>query len=231
MIERFSQAFTSQELVARFAIEKPDVFQPNYNIAPSQLVPLITHDGEKGISYFYWGLAPKWLKNKTVAEKTINVHAELIPDKPVMLKSLMKNRCIIPADGFYAWKKVGKKIEIPWRFTSKSKEIFSIAGLWEEYEDEGETFHTFIIITVPAPSPVAEVTERMPLLLNSDSEKIWLNRESSKDELLTLMATESKIKVDGFSVSHQLNDITFNKPSLLLPAPPSDQFGNLTLFN
>jgi Uncharacterized conserved protein len=231
MIERFSQAFTIDQLVQRFSIDKPEVFEPNYNASPSQLIPLITHDSPQGLSYFYWGLAPKWLKNKNVAEKIVNVRSEQIPEKPVMIKSLLKNRCLVPMDGFYCWKRVGKKTSIPWRFASKAKEIFSFAGFWEEYEDEGEIFHTFTMITKASVSLVAEVTERMPLILNAESEKVWLNKESTKEELLAVLTKESKIVLDGYSVSPQLNDLTFNKPSLLFPTPPADQFGNLTLFN
>lgn len=231
MIERFSQGFTVDQLVQRYGIEKPTVFEENYNISPAHLIPVITHQSPDGVSYFYWGVAPKWVKNKTFAEKTINVRAELIPEKPVMLKTLSRSRCIIPADGFYCWKRVGKKTAIPWRFTSASKEVLSIAGLWEEFEDEGEMFHTFSMITSPSISPIAEVCERMPLMLTKDAVKQWLDKTTATDQLVSLLAAPSLITWNGYSVSPQLNDVNFNRPSLLWPTPPADQFGNLTLFN
>jgi putative SOS response-associated peptidase YedK len=130
-------------------IRASGIYTTRYNAAPTQLLPVITHESPEGFSFFYWGSAPQWAKNKTLAERIINTRAELIQDKPVFKKSLMRSRCIIPADGFYAWKKVGKKTSIPWRFVLKSKKIASFAGIWEEYDDsEGQAYHTFTLITV-----------------------------------------------------------------------------------
>src|SRR5690606_9547141 len=98
------------------AVDVPDFFQPKYNAAPTQLLPLITSASPEGISTFYWGTSPEWSKNKTLSEKIINVRAELIQEKVSLRKSLMKGRCIVPADGFYAWKQAGKKTHIPYRF-------------------------------------------------------------------------------------------------------------------
>ena len=231
MIERFSQGFTREQLSQFYNIEKPEAFLPNYNAQPSQLIPVITHESPQGVSFFYWGLTPQWLKNKTVAEKWVNVRSELIAEKPVLQKMLKQRRCIIPADGFYCWKKIGKRTNIPWRFTSSSTTILSFAGVWEEFEDDGETFHTFLILTTPSVHPISDIHDRMPLVLNKNAASHWLHHDTTVDQLLTLLNESSEISWNGYSVSHQLNDLSFNKPSLLNPAPPTDQHGNLTLFS
>jgi putative SOS response-associated peptidase YedK len=232
MIERFSIGVSAKQLADRFGVEQPSSFQSRYNVAPSQLVPLITQGDTRGFSFFYWGQPPDWSKNKTLAEKIINVRSEQIPERSSLKKTLKSNRCIIPADGFYSWKKLGKKSLIPWRFILKDKSIFSIAGFWEEYDDEeGNQFHTFNILTVPANAFVASVCERMPLILNADQEKIWLDKNSNDDQLNLLLGSIPSEKMDGFAVSPQLNTISFDRPSLILPVPPTDQFGNLTLFD
>lgn len=231
MIERYSIAASTDQLMQRYGIEKSEAYQPVYNAAPSQLLPVITHEHPQGFSFFFWGLPPKWVKGKALAEKTINIRAELIADKPVIRKNLVQRRCLIPADGFYCWKKVGKKTSIPWRFTFSTKEIVSWAGIWEEYEEEEENFHTFQMITRPSPSAIAEVTDRIPVILTKETEKLWLNPTAAESDLLLLLNKAESPKMDGYSVSPQLNSPGFNKPSLLLPAPPSDQFGNLTLFD
>lgn len=189
-------------------------------------------DEPRGFSHFYWGQPPGWTKNKSIAEKIINVRSEHILERTVLKKKIVHQRCMIPSDGFYAWKKFGKKSLIPWRFILKDKSIFSMAGLWEEYDDEeGKTVHTFTLITVPANNYVAQVCERMPVILTESQESIWLNKNSTEDSLLGLLSSVSSELMEGFSVSTQLNTLSFDRPSLLLPMPPADQFGNLTLFD
>ncbi len=230
MIERFSVGVSAGRLASRYKTEEP-TFLPRYNGAPSQLFPVLTNESPQGFSYFYWGVAPQWAKNKSIAERLINVRAEQIIEKPVLAKSLKKYRCVIPADGFYAWKKVGKKIMIPWRFVLPSKELFSMAGIWEEYEEDGDAFHTFTIITTLAKGLSATVSDRQPLVLSKEDEAIWLKNDTGESELLALLKRANGIDFDGFTVSPQLNSIQFDRPSLLLPVPAADQFGNLTLFD
>ena len=231
MIDRFSIGVPATALATRFKIEEPTSL-PKYNGAPTQLFPVITSENPQGFSYFYWGVAPQWAKNKSIAERLINVVAEQVAEKPVLKKCLKKYRCIVPADGFYGWKKVGKKTTIPWRFVLKSKGIFSIAGFWEEYDDEeGNSFHTFTIITQPSKGIVLTATERMPFVLTQEQEIIWLKKDAEEQDLLSLLDQPNDLNFDGFTVSPQLNSIQFDRPSLLLPMPAADQHGNLTLFD
>jgi len=232
MIERFSIGVSARQLAARYQVEEPSSFQSRYNVAPSQLIPLITQGELRGFSFFYWGQPPGWANNKTLAEKIINARVEQIAERPTLKKNLKTSRCIVPADGFYSWKKMGKKSLIPWRFTLKDRSIFSMAGLWEEYDDEeGTNTHTFTILTVPANGFVLPANERMPAILRPDQEIVWLDKNSDEQVLLNLCAPIASDALDGFAVSPQLNTLSFDRPSLLLPVPPADQFGNLTLFD
>jgi putative SOS response-associated peptidase YedK len=232
MIERYSIHASASQIAARFQIEEPEAFKPRYNAAPSQLLPVITHESPQGFSYFYWGAAPQWSKNKTFAERIINTKGELIQDKPVLKKNLRTHRCLIPADSFYAWKKVGKKTMVPWRIIAKSKEVFSLAGLWEEYDDhEGNSFHTFSMITVPAENWIADITERMPVIFSKKEEKIWLDQNASEVELIALIKAFPVTLLEGYNISPLINSVQNDGPSLIIPTPPADQFGNLTLFD
>ena len=232
MIERYSIHASPKQIATRFQIEEPEAFKPRYNAAPSQLLPVITHESPQGFSYFYWGAAPEWSKNKTFAERIINTRGETIKDKPVLKKNLKTHRCLIPADSFYVWKKIGKKIMVPWRIIFKTKEVFSFAGLWEEFDDhEGNSFHTFSIITVPAEKWIGEITERMPVIFSKKEEKIWLDTNSSEDQLLQLIHHYPAEFLEGYNVSPLINSIERDGPSLIIPTPPADQFGNLTLFD
>jgi putative SOS response-associated peptidase YedK len=232
MIERFSIGVTASQLAERFEAEEPTSFLPRYNLCPAQLVPVITHQAPQGFSYFYWGQPPGWSKNKTLAERIINVRSESIGEKPTIRKNMMQSRCLIPSDGFYSWKKLGKKSLIPWRFVMKDKSLYSMPALWEEYDDEeGKSFHTFTLITTVANALISVANERMPIVFDKESEKKWLSKESNEDELMSLLISSPAERWDGFSVSTKLNDVTFDRPSLVLPMPPADQFGNLTLFD
>jgi putative SOS response-associated peptidase YedK len=190
------------------------------------------HTSPQGISTFYWGNLPKWSKNKALSEKIINIHAETILEKSSSKRGLMKSRCLIPADGFYAWKKVGKKTIIPNRFVLNDGDLFSFAGIWEEFEDEdGKELHTFSIITTPANELVSSVQERMPAILTPSSEKIWMDQSSDESTLVSLLASYPSDKMSYYPVSPRILDSSANAPSLIIPTPPVDQFGNLTLFD
>lgn len=232
MTDRYSISASAEAIQQRFGAEILGVHEPVYNACPTALLPVITQSAPQGVSTFYWGTSPEWSKNKPLGEKIINTRAEHIVEKVQLRKALMKSRCIIPADGFFGWKKVGKKTAIPFRFICKDQELFSFAGLWEEYEDtEGAEFHTFSIITTPANTVVAGIQDRMPVILNRKSEATWLNKESREEDLNALLQAYPAEKINHYPVSPRINDIRTNVPSLLLPTPPSDQFGNLTLFD
>jgi putative SOS response-associated peptidase YedK len=232
MIDRYSLTATAARIAERFEAEIPGPLEPSFNAAPTHLLPVITHETPHGISTFYWGTSPQWGKNKTLSEKLINVRAEQIQEKISLKKALMKTRCIIPADGFYAWKKAGKKTMIPYRFITSDQEIFSMAGLWEEYDDtEGNQFHTFTIITTAANEIVSTIFDRMPVILNKSTEKIWLNPAATEEQLMTVLTSYPSKDINLYSVSPRISDANANVPSLIAPAPPSDQFGNLTLFD
>lgn len=233
MLERYSLSATKQELVKRFqGIEVTDRYIPRYNAAPSQILPVITNEHPEGFSFFYWGTAPKWSRNKTISRKLINADKEELNEKPTYLKALKSNRCLIPADGFYGWKSIGKKSRIPHRIILNQARPFFMAGLWEEYQDESdELIHTFTIITTPANDLVAPVCERMPAILSEKHELEWLGLHNSLDTLLKMLAPYPSEQMGMYTVSPMIDSHHLDVPSMVKPAPPVDQFGNFTLFN
>lgn len=230
MFDRYSLAAGAEQIQAFFSIEPHGLGKPRYNAAPAQLLPVIIM-GSGGLSHFYWGTAPEWSKNKPIGEKIINTRVEQITERPAIRKQIRKNRCIVPADGFYGWKKVGKKTAIPYRFEMKPKGLFAMAGMWEEYDDEeGNMIHTFMIITVPAGGSAAAICERMPAILSKEELGVWMNAESDEIALLSCLHPYEG-KMESFSVSPRINDTKADDATMIMPTPPADQFGNLTLFN
>lgn len=233
MFERYSLTASKEELLKRFpGIEFTDHYSPRYNAAPSQLLPVVTNENPEGFSFFYWGTAPKWSRNKTISRKLINAEKEELNEKPSYRKALVKNRCLIPADGFYGWKSVGKKSRIPYRIILKQASPFFMAGLWEEYQDESdEIIHTFSIITTPANELVADIIPRMPAILSPDHESAWLNLHNSLRSLLEMLKPLPPDQMSMYTVSPMIDSNQLDLPSMVKPAPPVDQFGNFTLFN
>ena len=228
MSSRYSICATAEQVRERFAVDTPAGYTPRFNAAPGHLLPVITNSGPQGLSFFYWGLDPAWAHSRPITEKITHVRLERIPEKPMYRKTLAQRRCLVPADGFYEWKKIGKKTVIPYRFTRPDRNLFAFAGLWEEYDDGEEHFHTFTIITLPEP---VEGAERLPAILNAGDEKAWLDNTLTESAWLSLIKPYAPSQLDSYTVSPRINSLTANDPGLIAPAPPADQFGNLTLFD
>ena len=232
MIDRYSITVSAAEVSERFSVDVPGFYKEHYNASPTHLLPLITSATPEGLSSFYWGTAPGWAKNKTLSEKIINYRAEDFADRTSLRKALKKQRCIVPADGFYGWKKVGKKTSIPYRFVFKGQALFAFPALWEEFEDtEGNQIQTFSIITTPADKGVSMIQERMPVILTRQSERVWLAKDSTEDTLINILSATDTKDMNYYPVSPRIRQQDVDVPSLIAPTPPSDQHGNLTLFD
>lgn len=231
MCGRYTLVKPAKEISERFGVEVGKEYRPRYNAAPTQLMPVITADAPEGLSWFHWGLVPAWSKDKAVSQKLINARAETIDEKASFRNALKRRRCLVPADGFYEWKSVGKKSRVPYRITLLQEELFAFAGLWEEYEDdEGQMIHTFTIITTEANSALQSLHARMPVILSKKAEKDWLNLQLEQEELKALLTPYPASKTRLYTVSSQVNNASQDAPSMIAPAPAADQFGNYTLF-
>lgn len=231
MCGRYSLSKSKIELEERFQSEMLPDFKPRYNIAPTQLVPIITSQSPKGFSFFYWGITPDFGQNKPVAQKLINARAESVQDKISFKSCFEKRRCLIPADGFYEWKKLGKKTKIPYRFTLREDELFAFAGIWEEYETvNGEIQHTFLILTTRPNEIVSEIHDRMPVILNRQMEKKWLDKYTPESELLEMLQPFPSDQMLSYTVSPLVNSVQNDVPSIVRKTSPADQHGNYTLF-
>lgn len=232
MCRRYSISPTAAELAERFDIDVPEAYRSRYNAAPTQILPVITNDNPEGLSFFYWGVVPKFAKNKSLSPKLYNTKAETLMQKASTSKALHQRRCLVPADGFYDWKNVSKKGVVPYRFVLEEPRIFAFAGLWEEYEDDEEGMvYTFSIITTEANAIAREMNLNMPAIIAKKDEKNWLQDDLTPDEWTAMLKPFPSQMMSSFTVSPLLNNLEYDRPELLRPAPAADQFGNYTLFN
>lgn len=186
MCGRFTLVIKPDTLMERFLIESiPFELLQRFNIAPGQDIPAIIGDrGQRRIGQLRWGLVPSWAQDVQSGYKMINARAETLTGKPAFQKLFERKRCIIPADGFYEWKKIGKAKQ-PMRIMMKTGEPFAFAGLFDTWTSpEGEKLHTCTIITTKPNEVVADIHDRMPVILKKQDESIWLDRETFDADLL-----------------------------------------------
>ncbi|AGL03381.1 SOS response-associated peptidase [Desulfoscipio gibsoniae] len=163
-------------------------YSKRYNIAPTQNVLVITRTEEsREISLMRWGLIPHWAKDASIASKLINARAETVDQKPSFKPSFLHRRCLIPADGFYEWKKkAGEKT--PLRITLPDQEVFAFAGIWARWRSpKGQDIHSCSIITTEANNQMRDIHNRMPVILSgSSAHHAWLasNEPAVLKELL-----------------------------------------------
>lgn len=232
MYDRYTLFSPKEELESIFSVKCPEGLQPNFNAAPSQKLPVITHQRPGEIQFFHWGLISQMANNKAISPKLFNLPLDHALNRPMYKRALQGNRCVILANGFYVWKQLTKKQKVPYFCYFSARQAFAIAGVWEEYDDmEGKATHTFNMLLIPATAELRDYQEAMPALLTPEQARQWLATDLETDEAQTILAAVSTKKLQLHAVSPRVNDLKNNDSSLIEPAPPSDQYGNYTLFN
>ena len=190
MCGRYTITVKEEILIQRFKVkEYQGEYFPRFNVAPSQNNPvvLINEKNSRVILPMKWGLIPSWAKEEAIGSKMINARIETVIEKPSFRTAFSKRRCLVPADGYFEWRKnnkPGKKQ--PFRIVLKSRELFAFAGLWDLWKNpEGETIHSYTIITTEADDLVRKIHPRMPVILRLENENIWI--DPNLHDLNTLM--------------------------------------------
>jgi putative SOS response-associated peptidase YedK len=153
MCGRFTASFNFREIEVCWNIPGGlSIFTPRYNVAPSQEVPVIVrHEQRNKVKIMRWGLVPSWAHDPSIGQQMINARAESLLEKPSFKKLVATRRCLIPADGFYEWRRDGKR-KVPLWVYLKNREPFAFAGLWDHWRDPAgeKDLYTFAIITTGA---------------------------------------------------------------------------------
>jgi putative SOS response-associated peptidase YedK len=177
MCGRFTASFEFREIKLLFNLQRDiPLLTPRYNIAPSQEVPVIVqNDGVNELKPMKWGLVPSWAPDPSIGNHMINARAETITEKPSYRRLVESKRCLIPADGFYEWRREGHR-KVPVWFHLKNKQPFAFAGLWDMWRDlDGEVLPTFTIITTVPNALMRRIHNRMPVIFDRLQGKQWLD--------------------------------------------------------
>ena len=175
---------------------------PRYNIAPTQSLWTVTQaNEERRLSSFKWGLVPSWSENSS---GFINARAETLETKPSFKESFLRRRCLIPADGFYEWEKLGKAKQ-PHYFQMRDGAPFFFAGIWDEWLFNGTSIKTCAIITTTPNKLLATIHDRMPVILPSEAVDVWLRGNARLSELSELLKPFPDSEMEGFPVGQEVN--------------------------
>lgn len=220
MCGRFTLATSADEIADLFDVGDVPDLRPRYNIAPTQDVPVCrVHEGARGVAELRWGLVPFWADDEKIGNRMINARGETVSEKPAFRAAFKYRRCLIPADGFYEWKKEddGKQ---PYRIRRRDGAPFAFAGLWEQWSDEdNQKLETFTIITCEAADWVRDLHSRMPVILEPDHFELWLDHDrveyAALDELLVPYDREDLMTYEA--VSRDVNSPSNDRSELIEP--------------
>jgi putative SOS response-associated peptidase YedK len=217
MCGRYSFALEDELIWDRFRVRvRTAVYKARYNCAPGQELAVILNEDPGTLNFFRWGLIPFWAKDPSIGNKMINAKSETITEKPSFRSSFRSRRCLVPATGFYEWRKDREKI--PYHIGLRDGSPFSMAGIWDRWTSpDGEIVNSFSILTTTPNEKMAMIHDRMPVILHPESEEIWLGKSGEK-ELMELLKPFPSGQMTAIPISRLVNPVRNDQPGILAPS-------------
>lgn len=211
-----------EDLSERFQLRQLAIQLPHtWNAAPTNHLPVIVEneEGEREAQLMQWGLIPRWAKpGDKRGLAPINARAETLSEKPMFRNLVKRNRCLVPANGFYEWKNLGDHKQ-PYYITVPDDPLFAFAGLYEAFaNDEGEETSTYTIITTEPNELMSTLHTRMPVILHEPDEQEWLDPEVTDPlQVERLLVPYPADEMEAFPVSRKVGNTRNNSPDLIEP--------------
>lgn len=228
--QRIAEAFRLHELPDEYPLP------PDFNVAPATFQPVIRlhrDTGARELVPMRWGLVPFFAERLSDWKgiSTLNAKAETVAERALWRGPFRKRRCLVPADGFYEWKKFDRKSRQPFAYTLSSGEPFAFAGLWDAWRDPltGEWLQSFAVITTMANELTGEVHERMPVILHPRDYDRWLSRAVTEQPPLDLLRPFEAEAMQSTPCNPAVGNVRNNGPEMLLC--PSPEGAPLDLLN
>ncbi len=217
MCGRFAITLPSDAMAQLFdaapANDLPEV--PNYNACPTnQIHAVIEEDGRK-LQALRWGFLPHWYKAPNGGPLLINARAETVADKPAFKSACRERRCLIPVTGFYEWTQDEDGNRLPWYIFPEGDAPLVFAGVWQDWERDGQAFRTCAIVTCGANDAMSKIHHRMPVVLDPADWALWLGEEGRG--AATLMKPAPEDALDYFRVDPKVNSNKASGPELIEP--------------
>jgi putative SOS response-associated peptidase YedK len=195
-------------------------WNPRYNIAPTQPVPVIRQNPKeprRELSLMRWGLVPSWAKDMSGAARMINARSETAATTPAFRDAMKSRRCLVPADGFYEWQRIGKAKQ-PYCFEIVGGELFAFAGLWDRWKDPSGTWVKSCSILTTTPNAVTSgIHDRMPVILNPDGYDLWLDPGMGDANSVSELLKPSDALMRRFPISTRINHVANDDEGCSVP--------------
>jgi putative SOS response-associated peptidase YedK len=226
MCGRFTQERPASDLAEIFAAEPlADELGARFNVAPTDDAFVVVQRAERrAITAYRWGLVPHWSDDSKGAARMINARAETITASPAFRHAFERRRCIVPVDSFYEWKREGT-VRQPYRIVRADGLPLALAGLWAGWRDPDteQVRRTFTIVTTTPNDVIADLHDRMPVILEPGSWDRWLDNGSGADpgELLAMLQPTDEVALRVYAVNRFANDVRRDGPDLIEPLSAS----------
>jgi putative SOS response-associated peptidase YedK len=222
MCGRFTLVTRPEDIAAEFGVSDFSVsHEARYNIAPTQdVLVLLAGGGERQLAKFRWGLVPRWAQEINTRYSMINARAETLTEKPAYRQPFASQRCLVLADGFYEWQKLGNG-KVPMYIRLKSRRPFGFAGLWDTWQpaDGGDPLRSCTIITTTPNALLAPIHNRMPVILPPKAIDTWLQAQAAaQEELQGLLRPYPADELEAYAVSRYVNNPANDSPRCIEPA-------------
>ncbi|HLE48831.1 MAG TPA: SOS response-associated peptidase [Patescibacteria group bacterium] len=219
MCGRYTLATTTKYKKRFGLLDSPPKFDESYNISPGTINPVVVKNSPNKIVLMKWGLVPFWSKDPKIGYKMINARCEDIEQKPAFRKPIRSQRCLVPSTGFFEWKKMvleDKEESFPFFIRLKKTDVFSFAGIYDIWKDaEGHESFSYSIITTAPNDKVAEVHNRMPVILNEKDEEKYLDKDTPLEFILKLLRPIESSKIEFWPVSSLVNNTRNDNKKLI----------------
>ena len=216
MCGRYTITVSGRLLAELFELDQEPSLAPRYNVAPTQQVPVVRlgADGRREWTEARWGLVPSWAKDLDISSRLINARGETLTEKPSFRTAVRRRRCVLPADGFYEWRKEGGGKQ-PYLIRFSDGRPFAFAGLWELWRrPTGDPLLSCTIITTSPNEVVAPLHDRMPVILPTEHHPEWLSPVEIRGERLReLLAPCPAVGMEAYPVSRRVNNPGADDPA------------------
>jgi putative SOS response-associated peptidase YedK len=218
MCGRYLLTASPEEVAALFGYLDGEWFPPRYNIAPTQPMAIVRLiHGARRFALVRWGLVPAWVEDPKQFSLLINARSESAADKPAFRAAMQYRRCLVPASGFYEWRRGSRGRKEPFWLRPRGGGVIAFAGLWETWNDrDGGEIDSGCILTSPANSEVAEIHDRMPVVIAPADFDRWLRAASAVD-VLDLLRPAPDGLFEAVAIGDRVNKADNDDPGLLEP--------------
>ncbi len=225
MCGRYASGRDPRDLQTHFEVEElpEEVLPPRWNVAPTDPVyAVLQRDARRMLRVVRWGLVPSWAKDPKVGSRFINARRETVADKPAFRAAYARRRCLLPADGYYEWKKEGTAKQ-PWYLASRDGAPLAMAGLYEVWRaPDGQRLWTCTVITTDAADEHGDIHDRTPLLVMREDWRRWLDPDV-EDPGGDLLVPGTPGVLDAWPVGPEVGNVRNDGPQLVTPLRPEPQ--------